>query len=125
MDLELIGVAAGGVLAGGLAAGGLGAWWWGGKLGHARHQISKLEQLRQFTDQQGQQVRKQIEQLQSELNDLRIQATRARTREAHAIPATVIMKRPAEELLLRDEPAASAGTPAEPFATTQILPRSR
>jgi hypothetical protein len=120
MDLELIGVALGGFCAGALAGGGVGTWWWGRKLSGAQRQIAKLDQLRQFSEQQGGQVRKQIEQLQSELNDLRIQATRMRTREAHSVPATVIINRESEDMLLRDAPAAS---PAEPFAATQILPR--
>jgi len=120
MDLELIGVALGGLCAGALAGAGVSAWWWSRRLSNAQRQIVKLDQLRQFSEQQGVQVRKQIEQLQSELNDLRIQATRMRTREAHSVPATVIINRESEDMLLRDTPTA---TPAEPFATTQILPR--
>lgn len=123
MDLGMIGTALGGAAFGAVAAGGLSAWWWGRKLASAERHIVKLDQLRQFSDQQGAQVRKQIEQLQAELTDLRIQATRARTREAHAAPpAPVFTTQEAEDMLLRDAPAA---TSAEPFANTQILPRKR
>jgi hypothetical protein len=121
MDLETIGVAAGGVLAGGLLAGAGGAWWWGHKLKGAAQRIAKLDQARQFADQQGAQVRKQVEQLQKEMAELRMQAGRARPREADAA-ASVHTRQEVEDMLLSQAPPAK---PVEAFPDTQIIPRKR
>ncbi|MBV8379483.1 MAG: hypothetical protein JO369_01785 [Paucibacter sp.] len=120
MDLEAIGVALGGVVAGGLAAAAASAWWWGRKLGRATRQVAKLDQARQFADQQSNQVRKQVEQLQKEVAELRVQASRAKPRvEVTVVPPA---ETTTEELLLR---ATAPSAAAEPFPQTQILPRKR
>ena len=119
MELETIGVALGGVAAGGVVAAAGGAWWWCRKLKLAALRIAKLDQARQFADQQGAQVRKQIEQLQHEMAELRVQASRARP---HHVSPPMPSRQELEDMLLRDSEPPST---AEGFATTQIMPRKR
>lgn len=118
MDLDTLGVALGGFVVGGLAATAGSAWWWNRKLQRANRQVAKLDQARQFADQQSAQVRKQVEQLQKEVNDLRMQAARAKPR----VEVTVVQPQEVstEELLLR---AAKPPGEGEAFPQTQILPK--
>jgi len=117
MDLDTLGMALGGFVVGGLVAGAGGAVWWGGKLKRAARQLTKLDQARQFADQQGAQVRKQVELLQKEVNDLRMQAARAKPRvEVTVVPPPEVSN---EELLLRAAVPLGEG---EAFPQTQILP---
>ena len=56
----------------GAALGGLSAiWWWGRKLTAARARVAKLEAAREALKQQNAQARKQVEQLQAEVAELR------------------------------------------------------
>ncbi len=111
-----------GTLAGLLVGAGAtlvaGAWWWGRKLGEAAQRVAKLEQARQFSEQQATQVRRQVEQMQKEMAELRQQASRAKPR--RDAPAVSASREEIEDLLLRDAPPRSA---ADPFPATQILPR--
>jgi len=118
MDLDTLGAALGGIVVGGLAAAAGSAWWWGRKLQRANHQLAKLDHARLFADQQSTQVRRQVEQLQKEVSELRMQAVRAKPR----VEVTVAQSQEAssEELLLR---ATNPPGEAEAFPQTQILPR--
>ncbi|MBV8504165.1 MAG: hypothetical protein JO006_20885 [Paucibacter sp.] len=121
MDVETIGIALGGVVAGGLVAAGIGSWWWGRQLKGAAFRNSKLDQARQFAEQQGVQVKKQVEQLQKEIEQLRHQLARAKPRhEVYTAPPPP-SRQELEDLLLRAE------TPKQPeaFPDTQVIPRKR
>ena len=118
MDSGIVWAALVGLLFGGVATVAASAWWWGRKLREAAQRVAKLEQARQFGEQQATQVRRQIEQMQREMADLRQQASRAKPR--REAPAPSASREQIEELLLREAPPRSA---ADPFPATQILPR--
>ncbi|MBV8501535.1 MAG: hypothetical protein JO006_07445 [Paucibacter sp.] len=132
MDLETIYAAAGGLLAGGVVALIGAASVWGSKLKAASQRIATLEESRQSAKDDNADLRKQIQRLQQELNDLRVEAMRARPR----AEATATTRHEVEDLLLRAAPAAEEPFPATmiqprrpqpeaeaPFPVTQILPR--
>jgi len=106
---------------GGLAAASLGAWWWGRKLKGSDARNSRLDHARQFAEQQGVQVRKQVEQLQKEVADLRQQLARAKPRQEVHVSPPAPSREELENMLLR---APSAQAP-EAFPDTQIIPRKR
>lgn len=114
MDLATILAAAGGLLVGVLVALGLGATWWGARLKTATHRIATLEESRQSAKDESGHLRRQVEQLQHEVNELRMQAMRNRPRAEAATEA----RGEAEDLLLRAAPPA-----ADPFPATMIQPR--
>lgn len=73
-------MAAVGVIAG-LGVGVVGAsWHWGRKLSAVERMSAHLAASRNLLDQQNTQARRQVEQLQAELADLRLFADRARRR---------------------------------------------
>ncbi|SEL00494.1 hypothetical protein SAMN05216359_104283 [Roseateles sp. YR242] len=72
--------------AAGLVAAGAGvSWWWNTRLGKARRLIEQLKASRDLLNQQNSQARRQIEQLQLELGELRIIAERVRRRAANTV----------------------------------------
>jgi hypothetical protein len=114
MDLATLAAALGGLLLGALAAALISARTWSGKLKAATQRVARLEEARKQSDQAAQQARKQVELLNMEVAELRLQAGRAERKRAAAEAA------PAPEtpdLLLRD------GVPAEPFPATMLVPR--
>ena len=115
MDLDPIVAVVCGVLAGAVVALGLAAWWWGAKLKDAAQRISRLDQSRQSAKEENGEMRKQLEQLQSEVNELRIQAMRSKPR----ADAPVSTRGELEDLLLRPAPPVVE----EPFPATMIQPR--
>jgi len=121
MDIETVGIAVGSVLVGGLAAASLCAWWWGRKLKSSAFRNSKLDHARQFAEQQGVQVKKQVEQLQKEVSELRTQLARARPRQEVHVSPPPPSREELENMLLR----TPAGQSPEAFPDTQIIPRKR
>ena len=115
MDLDPIVAIVCGVLAGAVVALGLAAWWWGAKLKDAAQRISRLDQSRQSAKEENAEMRKQLEQLQHEVNELRIQAMRSKPR----ADAPVSTRGELEDLLLRPAPHVAE----EPFPATMIQPR--
>ena len=121
MDVETIGIAVGSVFVGGLAAASVGAWWWGRKLKGSDARNSKLDHARQFAEQQGVQVRKQVEQLQKEVGELRQQLARAKPRQEVHVSPPPPSREELENMLLRS-PSPKA---PDAFPDTQIIPRKR
>ncbi|MCV2366500.1 hypothetical protein [Roseateles oligotrophus] len=107
------------VLAAGLAW--LGAmWWFGRKLAAAAARVGKLEKARQTLNQQNSQARKQVEQLQAELAELRHTLTRqdaakAQQQRVHAARQSFEDSGPFIEAT---DPVA---TPADGFADTHFF----
>ena len=121
MNVETIGIAVGSVFVGGLAAASLGAWWWGRKLKGSDARHSRLDHARQFAEQQGVQVKKQVEQLQKEVTELRQQLARAKPRQEVHVSPPPPSREELENMLLRAPPSKSP----EAFPDTQIIPRKR
>ena len=115
MDLEAILAVVGGVVIGGLVAVGIAAWWWGAKLRDATQRISALDQSRHSAKEENSDMRRQLEMLQNEVNELRIQAMRAKPR----AEAPVSTRGELEDMLLRAAPVVEP----EPFPATMIQPR--
>lgn len=75
---------AGGIV--GLLVAGAGvSWWWKARLSKARRLIEQLKASRDLLNQQNSQARRQIEQLQLELGELRVIAERVRRRAANTV----------------------------------------
>jgi cell division protein FtsB len=109
----------------GLALGGLGAtWWWLRPLKAAKARVAKLEAAREALKQQNSQARKQLEQLQTEVAELRhalgkIDAARAKELRVQAASRSLPDQGP---FLGEAQPASAA---SDGFAQTQVfLPRS-
>jgi hypothetical protein len=113
----LMGLASGALLA------GLGlSLWLLPRLRRANALALRLDAARQQLLQQNNQARKQVEQLQQELAEFRLEAERAgRPRVASAVQA-----QPQAQPTVGLEPARERGVAARPdgFAPTQEMPRS-
>ena len=117
MDLGTLLSIAGGALVGALLAIGFAAWWWGSQLKEAAQRMSKLDQSRHSAKEESGELRRQLDQLQLEVNDWRIQALRAKSRSDAAEPVST--REELEDMLLRAAPPPHV----EPFAATVIMPR--
>jgi len=117
MDLGTILSIAGGALVGALLAIAFAAWWWGGQLKEAAQRMAALDEARQLAREESGKLRKQVDQMQQEVNDWRIQAMRAKPAAPSGEPAST--REEIEDMLLRATPPAVP----EPFAATVILPR--
>ncbi len=108
-----------------LAGGGLSAlgarWWFGRRLRAAAARQDKVDKARDFAAQQASQARRQIESLQKELGELRLQHQQLQRQQRPAgLPAA---SGPAELPILGVDPAPPKPS-ADGFADTQlILPR--
>ena len=117
MDAENILVGLLGLVLGAVAAYGGAHWWFGRKLAAAAARVGKHERARQFAEQQGDQVRRQVEQLQKELAELRSQVSRTKQRASAAIG-----KQEREDMLLNTGGAAvKPVTQADPFPDTLLV----
>ncbi|HEY4081595.1 MAG TPA: hypothetical protein VGM81_12955 [Burkholderiaceae bacterium] len=117
MDLGTILSIAGGALLGALLAVGFAAWWWGGQLKEAAQRLAALDESRRLAREESGKLRRQVDQMQQEVNDWRIQAMRAKSVSSALEPAS--SREEIEDMLLRATPPAAP----EPFAATVILPR--
>ncbi|MBV8604670.1 MAG: hypothetical protein JO224_08325 [Pelomonas sp.] len=119
MDPITLVLALGGLVVGAAGAAAVGARWWSRQLDEAARRATKLEQAREFAESQCAQARRQVEQLQKELAELRAQVNRARARNEVTVnpPDTPEV----QDLLLRGAPAPAY----DPFPKTEILPRKR
>ncbi len=117
MDLGTMLSIAGGALVGALIAIGFAVWWWGGQLKEAAQRITALDESRHSAKEESGKLRRQIDQLQQEVNDWRIQAMRAKSVSPGLEPTST--REEIEDMLLRATPPAAP----EPFAATVILPR--
>lgn len=95
-------------------------WWFGRQLAAAAAQQDKVNKAREFAAQLAAQARKQIEQLQKELGELRLAGK-------PQAPRVEALKPVADEVMLRVIGAESRPElPADGFADTQVLmPRKR
>ncbi|HEY1090275.1 MAG TPA: hypothetical protein VGE47_04220 [Burkholderiaceae bacterium] len=105
-----------------LALAGLAvSWlWFRRRLATAGARQAKLEKARQFAEQQGTQARRQTEQLQKELADLRMQLSRYKPLRK---PEPGEVKPEVEDLLLahaHEAPAAPTKV-VDPFADTLLV----
>ncbi len=129
MDLVAIGMAVMALLLGGAGA----SWWWSSKLKKSAERIAKLDHAAQFAEQQNTQVRKQVELLQREVTDLRVQLSRTKPRQEVSTNDAAPTRQEVEDMLLRQpSPEAFPATqilprqsPSDGFPTTQVLPRKR
>ncbi|MET0519295.1 MAG: hypothetical protein ABW005_10735 [Burkholderiaceae bacterium] len=96
----------------GAAVWGFAFWWFGRKLRSAGDRVTKLEAIRQQLNVQVSQARRQVEQLQKDMAELRMAQAHGPAGPARAQPA-----RPAPQAAAPDGRAAGDG-----FAPTQILP---
>ncbi len=123
---------AGALLLGALIAGGLLFWWFGRQLKLSALKLERVEKARQFAAQQAAQARKQVEQLQKELGELR-QAHGIRTPRtaAHVELAPAASAEPLSAAQVAEALPLVAAPPRPPaapdgFADTQIqLPHQR
>lgn len=104
----------GALLLGGVLAWAGAAWWFGRRLKLSSARIEHLERSRQQVSQQVSQARRQVEQLQRELADLR-QGQSAPV--ARAAPAEV------RDVFLPLPPESGVRPAKDGFAPTQIQPR--
>lgn len=105
---------------GGLLLGVLGTWLWAWQRHKAQeHRLSQLDAARNQLTQQNGAARRQIEQLQKELSDLRLADERAHHRVVHHEPLPHSGDSVTPELLPEDEPER----PNDGFAPTQLLNR--
>lgn len=127
MDATTVLTLLGAALGGAVLAGGITFWWLGRRLRGAAARITHLEQSRQQIGQQVSQARRQVEQLQRELAELR---QHGGARSAAASPTGPNSR--SDEVFLPLPPSApgAPGTapkggepPKDPFAPTQILAR--
>ncbi|UDF35006.1 UNVERIFIED_ORG: SlyX family protein [Shinella sp. XGS7] len=129
MDATTVLTLLGAALGGAVLAGGITFWWLGRRLRGAAARITHLEQSRQQIGQQVSQARRQVEQLQRELAELR-QHGGARSSSAAASPTGPNSR--SDEVFLPLPPSAPSAPgaapkggepPKDPFAPTQILAR--
>lgn len=127
MDATTVLTLLGAALGGAVLAGGITFWWLGRRLRGAAARITHLEQSRQQIGQQVSQARRQVEQLQRELAELR---QHGGARSAAASPAGPSSR--SDEVFLPLPPSAPGAPgaapkggepPKDPFAPTQILAR--
>jgi outer membrane murein-binding lipoprotein Lpp len=133
MDATTVLTLLGAALGGAVLAGGITFWWLGRRLRGAAARITHLEQSRQQIGQQVSQARRQVEQLQRELAELR---QHGGARSAAASPTGPNSR--SDEVFLPLPPSAPSAPsapgapgaapkggepPKDPFAPTQILAR--
>jgi hypothetical protein len=93
---------------GGAAVVGAGvSLWWQRRLGKARALIEQLKASRDLLNQQNSQARRQIEQLQLEMGELRLIAERVRRRAANTV-----------------SPPDTLGPPLEPRVASPLAPQA-
>ncbi|WAC72850.1 hypothetical protein OU995_25585 [Roseateles sp. SL47] len=104
MDIGQVWASAAGAV-GGCVVGGLAfSVWWHRRLSKARGLIEQLKASRDLLNQQNSQARRQIEQLQLELGELRLIAERVRRRAANTV-----------------SPADTLGPPLEPRVASPLV----
>lgn len=96
-----------GAVGGGVVVGVGASLWWHGRLGKARALMEQLKAARDLLNQQNSQARRQIEQLQLELGELRLMAERVRRRAANTV-----------------SPADTLGPPLEPRVASPLAPQA-
>ena len=108
---------------GGLLAGVLltGLWAWLRQQA-LKHRMGQLEATRSQLTQQNTAARRQVEQLQKELSELRLADERAHHRVVHHEPLPASSATVTPELLPHEEPEPDR--PNDGFAPTQLLSRS-
>ena len=105
---------------GGLLFGVLATWLWAWQRQKAlQHRMAQLDAARNQLGQQNTAARRQIEQLQKELSDIRLADERAHHRVVHHEPLPQSGDSVTPELLPEDE----AERPTDGFAPTQLLNR--
>lgn len=102
-------------LAGAVITGVMAGWWCARRLRIAQALVDRLRASRELLDQQNTQARRQVEQLQLEMSELRLLAERERRRVSNSgFPADALSHSGASavaapDLLLREQGAARAG----------------
>ena len=105
---------------GGLLLGALATWLWAWqRLKTQERRMAQLDAARNQLGQQNTAARRQIEQLQKELSELRLADERAHHRVVHHEPLPQSGDSVTPELLPEDE----AERPTDGFAPTQLLNR--
>lgn len=100
-------------------AWGVATWWFGRRLRAGEARLDKVDKARQFAAQQASQARRQIEGLQKELAELRLNARNLGAR----VPAVAASSAApaADDFLPHANPAPDPEPPPDGFADTQLL----
>lgn len=106
MDIGQVWSIVAGAVGGGVVVGVGTSLWWHNRLGKARGLIEQLKASRDLLNQQNSQARRQIEQLQLELGELRLIAERVRRRAANTV-----------------SPPDTLGPPIEPRVASPLAPQ--
>lgn len=96
------------------------SWWFGRKLAVAAARVSKLEKARQTLNQQNSQARKQLEQLQAEVAELRHTLSRLDAAKAQQLRVTAA-SRNFEDSGPFVETSKPLESPADGFAETHFF----
>jgi uncharacterized protein YdgA (DUF945 family) len=121
MDTQQLLMAVAGLVVGAAAAWGGAVWWFGRQLKTAHAKQDKVDKAREFAAQQASQARRQIEALQKELGELRLQVQQLGQTPRRAAPQAPA---PVEMPILGVDPTPPRPA-ADGFAETQVMPQRR